>query len=600
MANNGTIQILGSATPATDLFVASSVTGKTSTLEVNTTAHTVTATYTTISTFTVTITGSSASPTLSYNGTAISGSALTLEAGTALDESKLTASDVDGEYATITISGAAITATYATVPFPKTDGTWYRITNNNSGLAMEADHRDDAYQPGHDNYSNYIREKLATLDEHKEEQLWEFEAVDATVSGPSKQFRVKNAVTGAYISSYCPISQTNRGANGALAGDNTRLQGGNQEPSKIITLTYKAEDATHTKGFYFSNPSSLTNGTTYPFYPYNGYVSLAAASQTVASNTVLDNNYRWNFSEVAPSFTATLPNNYSTPQYNINGTNDGYYPAYKAIHNPSATSAYWIEGTNNKASNTTFNFYYNGDDQWYKDEYPQYYRRNDLIYDAFSEDGSKIVLKRMASVGINGTTPYTVWAQNSYLPKSGNLILVGIPGDKFKFFDCGDRTITLRSPDDSYYNGQTTYTAMGDSKLQFVAQNSQLTTTTTGNTTTSYYILATQTGVDVSAPKFYLLGKADGSSSYTVGASTFDNSVSMGGGQVVYARTSTTSSVMQFMKLSLSGLNDSITTGVEKAPAQPQNKVYYDLQGRRVANPGAGIYLVNGKKQIVK
>ena len=28
--------------------------------------------------------------------------------------------------------------------------------------------------------------------------------------------------------------------------------------------------------------------------------------------------------------------------------------------------------------------------------------------------------------------------------------------------------------------------------------------------------------------------------------------------------------------------------------------VYYDLQGRRVANPSKGLYIVNGKKVIIK
>ncbi|MBQ2778730.1 MAG: hypothetical protein IJF46_03035, partial [Bacteroidaceae bacterium] len=31
-----------------------------------------------------------------------------------------------------------------------------------------------------------------------------------------------------------------------------------------------------------------------------------------------------------------------------------------------------------------------------------------------------------------------------------------------------------------------------------------------------------------------------------------------------------------------------------------QDGVYYDLSGRRVENPAAGIYIVNGKKVLVK
>ena len=42
------------------------------------------------------------------------------------------------------------------------------------------------------------------------------------------------------------------------------------------------------------------------------------------------------------------------------------------------------------------------------------------------------------------------------------------------------------------------------------------------------------------------------------------------------------------------------TTGVEGVEVETENAVYYDLSGRRVANPTKGIYVVNGKKVYVK
>jgi hypothetical protein len=47
---------------------------------------------------------------------------------------------------------------------------------------------------------------------------------------------------------------------------------------------------------------------------------------------------------------------------------------------------------------------------------------------------------------------------------------------------------------------------------------------------------------------------------------------------------------------------DGGTTAIEAttATAEPAMKVYYDLQGRRVLNPTKGIYIVNGKKVVIK
>lgn len=47
---------------------------------------------------------------------------------------------------------------------------------------------------------------------------------------------------------------------------------------------------------------------------------------------------------------------------------------------------------------------------------------------------------------------------------------------------------------------------------------------------------------------------------------------------------------------------DSDVTGITNIhqDEEPENPVYYDLQGRRVEHPQHGIYIVNGKKVIIK
>ena len=42
------------------------------------------------------------------------------------------------------------------------------------------------------------------------------------------------------------------------------------------------------------------------------------------------------------------------------------------------------------------------------------------------------------------------------------------------------------------------------------------------------------------------------------------------------------------------------TTGVERIEVNAENQVIYDLSGRRVAKAGKGLYIINGKKVLVK
>ena len=48
------------------------------------------------------------------------------------------------------------------------------------------------------------------------------------------------------------------------------------------------------------------------------------------------------------------------------------------------------------------------------------------------------------------------------------------------------------------------------------------------------------------------------------------------------------------------GTVNGINEVTSEAIVTDANAVYYDLQGRRVERPGRGIYIVNGKKVIIK
>jgi hypothetical protein len=48
-------------------------------------------------------------------------------------------------------------------------------------------------------------------------------------------------------------------------------------------------------------------------------------------------------------------------------------------------------------------------------------------------------------------------------------------------------------------------------------------------------------------------------------------------------------------------VNPEVYTGIEKTVATSQdNKAIYDLTGRKVANPTKGLYIMDGKKYILK
>ena len=54
------------------------------------------------------------------------------------------------------------------------------------------------------------------------------------------------------------------------------------------------------------------------------------------------------------------------------------------------------------------------------------------------------------------------------------------------------------------------------------------------------------------------------------------------------------------MKIAIIGFGDEGTTGITTIETTTDSNAIYDLQGRRVTNPAKGIYIVNGKKVIIK
>ena len=93
------------------------------------------------------------------------------------------------------------------------------------------------------------------------------------------------------------------------------------------------------------------------------------------------------------------------------------------------------------------------------------------------------------------------------------------------------------------------------------------------------------TGVDV-----YVLSKPSG---YPVGFYLWDKTKTLNPGKV-YLQPQTTSARQYLL------FDDQTTTAIESISVKADESAAYDLQGRRVMQPTKGLYIVNGKKVVIK
>lgn len=529
---------------------------------------------------------------------AINGGTFGINSGVTPTSSDFTVPSIDGKYSTITVDNTAktVTVTYTDIPFPKTDGTWYRIKNIGKNMVMYPAHRSGTTSNDGTEYAYYIAASAEAENTTDEQQLWKFEDVTgATISGSSKQVYIKNAISSAYLSTRDTYNNADN-----LLGTDTQLVGyvsmdADADNTQIATpatfiLTYVPASGTNSAGFYLTNKRYTTNP-----------VDINSSSQIIINSSIntsstLDNNERWLLESVDPTYTVTLtPTSFQVASYLKNGATI-YNPIYRTVHNPSTTNCYWIDGSGNgftfssSAPSNIGSAYGQIDyfDYWSTSTF-SHYNENDFTYYATADNNSKITLTRVGAWGDNW------WAQNTYLLPSDNIVLVGLESHVFRFFDCGTKSLTLRHSNAEYStDGSTAVTNM----LTFLATGTDVTSSQ------NYYFLAYKKNIDTEKPKFYLAGDAlnPGTSTdhYTVKAASFTIGGSMNG-QVVFHNPNATSPVKS-MELGLFGDTGAIATGIEpvKAGNATSNDVYYDLQGRAIMHPSKGLYIKNGKKIIIK
>jgi hypothetical protein len=58
--------------------------------------------------------------------------------------------------------------------------------------------------------------------------------------------------------------------------------------------------------------------------------------------------------------------------------------------------------------------------------------------------------------------------------------------------------------------------------------------------------------------------------------------------------------LVKFISFSFNGENVTSIDDIKAAADQPVSSDIFDLSGRRVSNPAKGIYIINGKKVLIK
>ena len=124
----------------------------------------------------------------------------------------------------------------------------------------------------------------------------------------------------------------------------------------------------------------------------------------------------------------------------------------------------------------------------------------------------------------------------------------------------------------------------------------------------TYTIPVATTGTDYSATNKLVAG--DGSTITSGTGAGFNYVLGEEGGNAMFLLINSTSAVVPKGKAYLAldaapapGLNlfdDEETTGVNEVKTQKVAGEYFNLAGQRVGNPTKGLYIVNGKKVVIK
>ena len=105
-------------------------------------------------------------------------------------------------------------------------------------------------------------------------------------------------------------------------------------------------------------------------------------------------------------------------------------------------------------------------------------------------------------------------------------------------------------------------------------------------------MLSVSDGTDVDGKYPYVLAK----NGESAGFKKWTGNVSVLNNRVVLWLDSAIAAAREFFSFD----DEGETTGITSTALQPSTEQYYDLQGRRVALPTKGLYIVNGKKVIIK
>jgi hypothetical protein len=134
------------------------------------------------------------------------------------------------------------------------------------------------------------------------------------------------------------------------------------------------------------------------------------------------------------------------------------------------------------------------------------------------------------------------------------------------------------------------YSLVGHSTLTFKATNAQITGKTKAVTTGSQYKFVGITTNPGAQSNIYALNEDGDGNKFVKGTATIQPF------RAYFTPTSTVSTATSL------AINFGGTTNIEHSTLniEHSNDAIYDLQGRKVVNPGKGLYIRNGRKVVIK
>ena len=324
-------------------------------------------------------------------------------------------------------------------------------------------------------------------------------------------------------------------------------------------------------------------------YAFKGTINSSGHGETTTNAFSFDDN---GIAEEAPSGTCEITFIASSDGYKMYNADKGYLYASKAGSGGLAWHAsednYWSCVTTNNIPNWTYSKSYSGSYARLRDYSDNSFRtyganNGSVIHFAHktnisSKSDFRTSVKETVSVTSAGYATYVSDNDLDYTNVSGlEAFSAQVSGDKVSFTKVqkvkAGEGVLLKAKDGGSFNVPVTSGVAANDNNAFIRGNDETVASAVDNNTKFNYILNKVNNVVA----FYAAN-----------------------GQMVAKNRAYLQTTTQNARINL-GFDDENTTGIDNANVNDNlNGSCFDLQGRRVAQPQKGLYIVNGKKVIIK